>query len=68
MDSLRGTGVRKEFTKAYRRKRLAAGLRGEGFMSYGNAELRLRRALVPLLMNGGQPAVGASLFAEIFGA
>jgi hypothetical protein len=68
MASLRGTGVLREFTKAYRRKRLAAGLRGEGFMSYGNAELRLRRALIPLLMNGGQPAVGQSLFAEIFGS
>jgi hypothetical protein len=66
MDSLRGTGVLKEFTKAYRRKRLAAGLRGEGFMSYGNAELRLRRALIPLLQGGGTPAVGQSLFAQIF--
>jgi hypothetical protein len=66
MDSLRGTGVLKEFTKAYRRKRLAAGLRGEGFMSYGNAELRLRRALIPLLQGGGKPAVGQSLFAQIF--
>jgi hypothetical protein len=66
MASLRGTGVLKEFTKAYRRKRLAAGLRGEGFMSYGAAELRLRKALVPLLMNGGQPIVGQSLFATIF--
>jgi hypothetical protein len=66
MDSLRGTGVLKEFTKAYRRKRLAAGLRGEGFMSYGNAELRLRKALIPLLQGGGKPAVGQSLFAQIF--
>jgi hypothetical protein len=56
----------REFTKMYKRRRLAAGLRGEGFMSYGNAELRLRRALIPLLMGGGKPAVGASLFAEIF--
>jgi hypothetical protein len=67
MDSLRGTGVLREFTRTYKRKRLAARLRGEGFMSYANAELRLRRALVPLLMNGGRPAVGASLFAEVFG-
>jgi hypothetical protein len=66
MDSLRGTGVLKEFTKAYRRKRLAAGLRGEGFMPYAAAELRLRRALISLLMNGGQPPVGRSLFATIF--
>jgi hypothetical protein len=66
VDGLRRTGALKEFTKAYRRHRLAAGLRGEGFMSYANAELRLRRALIPLLTNGGQPAVGGSLFAAIF--
>jgi hypothetical protein len=29
--------------------------------------LRLRKALVPLLMTGGKPAVGASLFADVFG-
>jgi hypothetical protein len=39
----------REFTKTYKRRRLAAGLRGEGFMSYAVAELRLRRALIPLL-------------------
>jgi hypothetical protein len=36
-------------------------------MSYENAAARLRLALIPLLMNGGKPAVGGSLFAEIFG-
>jgi hypothetical protein len=40
--------------------------RGEGYMSFKVAELRLRRAMIPLLMNGGQPVAGASLFAEIF--
>jgi hypothetical protein len=67
MDSLRGTGALKEFTKAYRRRRLAAAERGEGFMSYANAVARLRQGLIPLLMNGGKPVVGASLFAEVFG-
>jgi hypothetical protein len=66
MDSLRGTGVLKEFTRAYCHKRLAAGPRGEGFMSYATAELRLRRALILLLQGGGKPAVGQSLFASIF--
>ena len=37
-------------------------------MSYTVAELRLRRALIPLLMNGGLLVAGASLFAEVFGA
>jgi hypothetical protein len=35
-------------------------------MSYAAAERRLQQALVPLLVNGGQPQVGQSLFAEIF--
>jgi hypothetical protein len=45
---------------------MAAALNGRGFMSFATAESRLRASLVPLLMNGGQPAVGQSLFAEIF--
>jgi hypothetical protein len=65
MDELRGTGVLKEFTKMYRRQRLTAGLRGEGFMSYKVAELRLRRALIPYLI-GSKPIAASSLFAEIF--
>ena len=59
-------GAAREFTKMYVQG--AAGLRGEGSMSYAVAELRLRRALIPLLQGGGKPAVGQSLFAEIFGA
>jgi hypothetical protein len=35
-------------------------------MPFKVAEARLRRALIPLLMNNGQPVAGASLFAEIF--
>jgi hypothetical protein len=66
MDGLRGTGVLKEFTKAYRRRRLAASARGEGFMSFGNAEARLRLALIPLLVNGRTIGPVQSLFAEIF--
>jgi hypothetical protein len=66
VESLRARGAMREFTKAYRRHRLAAMERGEGYMSFKVAELRLRRALIPLLMNNGQPVAGASLFAEIF--
>jgi len=39
---------------------------GRGFVSFRVAELRLRRALIPLLVNGGEPVVGQSLFAEVF--
>jgi hypothetical protein len=66
--AMRARGAMREFTKTYKRRRLVATMRGEGFMSYAVAELRLRRALIPLLVNGGKPAVGQSLFASIFGA
>jgi hypothetical protein len=68
MASQRGTGVLKEFNRAFKRRRMEAMSKGRGFMNYKAAELRLRRALIPLLMNGGKPAVGQSLFASIFGA
>ena len=67
LSSMRGTGVLKEFTRTYRLRRVAAAERGKGFMSYKVAELRFKRALIPLLMNGGKPAIGSSLFAEVFG-
>jgi hypothetical protein len=66
MSSMRGTGVLKEFTRAYKRRRLAAAESEQGFMSYKIAEQRLRSAMVPILMAGGQPAAGQSLFQEIF--
>lgn len=49
-----------------RQRRLAAKARGEGFMPFAAAELRFKRALIPLLQSGGQPAIGQSLFATIF--
>jgi hypothetical protein len=64
---LRARGAMREFTKMFKRRRLAAGLRGEGFMSYAVAELRLRRALVPLLQGGGNVHT-ATLFADVFGS
>ena len=63
---MRGTGVLKEFNRAYKRRRMAATARGEGFMTYKTATARLRNALVPLL-TGGKPVVSGSLFAAIFG-
>jgi hypothetical protein len=56
----------RQFTKTYRARRIAVTMRGEGFMPFKTAELRFKRALIPLLMNGGQPVVGQSLFAEVF--
>jgi hypothetical protein len=66
IDGLRGTGVLKEFTRAYRRHRLAATARGEGFMSFAVAEARLRLALIPLLVGGETVGPTQSLFANIF--
>jgi hypothetical protein len=66
IESLRARGAVKEFTRAYRRRRLAAAANGEGFMSFATAELRLRRALVPLLVNGHALGPMGSLFADIF--
>jgi len=67
IQNLSARGAMKEFTKAYRRHRLAAVAAGRGFMSFRHAELRLRLALIPLLVNGRAMAPTSSLFAEIFG-
>jgi hypothetical protein len=63
---MRGTGVLREFNRAFKLRRQAAFARGEGFMNFKTAEARLRQAMVPILMNGGKPVVGSSLFAEVF--
>jgi hypothetical protein len=65
MASLRGTGVLREFNKAFKRRRIEAMLRGEGFMNYKAAEARLRKALVPLLQDNATVAP-QSLFSQIF--
>jgi hypothetical protein len=66
LTSLKGTGVLKEFKRTYKRRRIAAAERGKGFMSYRVAELRFKRALIPLLQSGGKPALGVSLFTQVF--
>jgi hypothetical protein len=62
---LASRGVLREFNRAFKQRRTAATMRGEGFMSYRAAESRLRKALVPMLVNGG--TIGRSLFEQIFG-
>ena len=59
---LSGRGVLRDFNSEYRRRREAAGGR---FMSYKAAESQLRRALIPMLVNGGTPT--QSLFTQVFG-
>jgi hypothetical protein len=66
LGSLGRNGVLRDFNRAFKQRRTEAAMRGEGFMSYKAAESRLRRALIPMLVNGR--TIGAqSLFAEIFG-
>jgi len=52
-----------------RARRLAAAAKGEGFMSFRIAELRLRRALIKVLASSNTDVVAtarASLFSTIF--
>jgi hypothetical protein len=67
IESMRAKGAMREFTRMYQRRRMEAAANGQGFMPFKVAELRLRRALVPLLI-GGRNVATQSLFAEIFGA
>jgi hypothetical protein len=62
----RRPAVRRRFLQG-KWRRLAAMANGHGFMSYKIAEQRLRLAMVPILMAGGKPVDGQSLFATIFG-
>ena len=67
IEDLHARGAMKQFTKSFKATRLALAARGQGFMSYKVAEMRFRKALIPLLQAGGQPAVGAPLFKQVFG-
>jgi hypothetical protein len=62
MGSLKGTGVLREFNRAFKVQREAAAARGEGFMNFKTAEARLRLALVLVLQNGGTPTIGTSRY------
>jgi hypothetical protein len=66
VSSVRGTGMLREFKRAFKVRRETAMAAGRGFMPYKTAMSRLRLALVPLLQTGGKPAIGASLFAQVF--
>ena len=67
IEDLHARGAMKQFTKSFKATRLALAATGQGFMSYKVAEMRFRKALIPLLQAGGQPAVGAPLFKQVFG-
>jgi hypothetical protein len=66
MESLRGSGVLAEFNRQYKRRRIDAAANGGGYMTCKIATSRLRLALIRLLVSGGRPAIGQSLFEQIF--
>ena len=66
LGSLGRNGVLRDFNRAFKHRREAATMRGEGFMSYKAAEVRLRRALIPMLVNGRTIGAQSLLFEEIF--
>jgi hypothetical protein len=67
VESMRAAGAMREFTRAYKARRLAASTQGKGFMSFAVAEGRLRRALISRLVGGQNAGPARSMFAEIFG-
>ncbi len=66
LKAMMANGTLREFNRAFKLRRMAAMARGEGFMSFATATARLRRALIPLLVNGRTIGPAQSLFAEIF--
>ena len=66
IDSMRAKGAMREFTRAYKRRRMEAAANGQGFMTCAAAEARLRKALIPLLVGGQNVGPSQSLFEQIF--
>jgi len=54
----------KFFNAEYRRRREAASAIGRGFMTYGRAVARLRRAIAGAIAGGG--AISVSLVVQVF--
>lgn len=67
LDSMNKSGGLAEFNKEYKRRRMAATARGEGFMSFATAMMRLRRALILMLINKQQIRQTQNFFDDVFG-
>jgi hypothetical protein len=65
-EAIRKNGQLMKFNRQYKLRRAAATASGTGFMTFSTASARLRAALIPLLVGGGQLAIGQSLFADVF--
>jgi hypothetical protein len=60
-------GLLKQFNAAYRAHRLAAKANGRRFMSYQQAQARLKAALASAAAKGGEVEPAAELLAGVFG-
>jgi hypothetical protein len=64
LDQAQEQGLLKEFNRQYKRRRLLAQARGEGFIPYRHAKARLRKMLTTAAATGGLPE---NLFDRVFG-
>jgi hypothetical protein len=64
-DKAQEAGLLKEFNAQYKRCRLLAKARGQGFLPYRHAKARLRKMLVTAVATGGLPE---NLFDRVFDA
>jgi hypothetical protein len=65
IEAMRRDGTLQEFNARYKRGRAAALARGEGFLGFGIAMARLKRALVPHLI-GQSAGPMRGIFEEVF--
>jgi hypothetical protein len=63
INKMKHDGRLRDFNARYKAGGAAALAEGKGFMSYGNAIVRLKRALIPMLQTG-QPIAG--VFNQVF--
>jgi hypothetical protein len=65
LDAAQKSGPLKSFNAAYKAHRIAAQAQGQRFMSYAQAQARLRSALASAAAKGGK-VESAELFARVF--
>jgi hypothetical protein len=63
MHKMKVSGELHQFNRQYASRRAAARAQGKGYMSYGCALIRLKRALLPMLQSGERIS---GLFDQVF--
>jgi hypothetical protein len=61
------SGAMKSFNAEYRRQRKAASASGRGFMTYGRARARLRRAVAGVIAAGGGRDLDLTMVRKVLG-